>query len=358
MTDTTHIENFEFRVLQGADSTSQFVPVSVLTGILKNAQDIIYLLALQVEGREVRERARIPQEIENRYTLMCQIPRPGSYIMPVTLGNPDPAILIIDDRITATASIFRNCGDLLSQRDATGFRALIPDPQLRNRVLEGYHGLAPKPGDDWLLEVRDSRDVFGRFDQTFSPFFQEVRQRWTSEPQARITTVTGRLNKIDFGKHEVSIIHPQTHKALQCYYVDEFIEEMLYENRRDMIQVTGTVVLDDSGMPKEITDVQEIRDLNLSPFAIHEFVCDKIKLQFVNPLVLTPELDDSQQFLCLKDEQLGIDVFAMTRERLLSDLLEQLALLWKEYANEVDESLSAESLALKRALQSAIRREG
>ena len=354
MPERGQVERFEFRILPG-DPTAHSVPVPVLTAILKSAQDVVYLLALQVEGREVRERARKPQEIEARYALQCELPAPGSYVMPVTLGRADPSLLFPDPNLTRTADLFRQCGSSLSRRDADALRALVPDRQMRSRVLEGYRGLAPKPGDDWSLEVRDERSVFGTFDQTLAPFFQETRHRWAAEPEACVTTVTGRLNKIDFGNHVVSIIHPVTNKALQCSYVDECIEEMLYENRRDMIKVTGTVVLDDAGLPKEITDVQEIRDLDLSPFVVHRFTCGSTALRFPQPLSLTPTMDDSDQYLCLRDDHLGVDVFAMTRERLLADLLEQLALLWHEYAMATDDDLSAEALALKGALRDAVR---
>jgi hypothetical protein len=121
-----------------------------------------------------------------------------------------------------------------------------------------------------------------------------------------------------------------------------------------MIQVTGTVILDDDGLPREITDVQEIRDLDLSPFVVHTFSCDGASLRLHEPLSLTPSLDDSEQYLCLSSLRLGIDVFATTRERLLADLLEQLAVLWREYALEADDRLSPEALELKRALRAAV----
>ena len=78
----------------------------------------------------------------------------------------------------------------------------------------------------------------------------------------------------------------------------------------------------------------------------------------LKPLKLMPELDESQQYLCLRDDRLGIDVFAMDRKKLHDELLEQLSVLWKEYALEPDDALSSDALALKNHLNSAIFNKG
>ena len=54
---------------------------------------------------------------------------------------------------------------------------------------------------------------------------------------------------------------------MECVY-DDAIEDLLIENRRDLIQVTGLIVLDDAGAPKMITHVNDIRELDLSPLTV------------------------------------------------------------------------------------------
>jgi hypothetical protein len=214
--------------------------------------------------------------------------------------------------------------------------------------------MAPKPGDDWTLETRRGSEVIASFDPTLPSFLGEIRQHCLTESPALTMTVTGRLNEINFMRHQLSIVHPVTNKVLACSYADECIEQMLYENRRDMIQVTGSVILDDNGIPKEITDVQEIRDLDLSPFVAHVFQSNGKVLRFSPPLSLDPTMDDTSQFLCLQEERLGIEVFAQTRDQLLRELQEQLVVLWQEYAAATDEALSPAALEIKRNLVAAI----
>ncbi len=47
-----------------------------------------------------------------------------------------------------------------------------------------------------------------------------------------------------------------------CIY-EESVEDLLYEKRRDLIQVTGRVLFGEQGAHKQIIDVTDIRDLDL-----------------------------------------------------------------------------------------------
>ena len=39
------------------------------------------------EGREIRQRARPSTEVEKRYAVLCQLPKGGSYVAPVMIGD-------------------------------------------------------------------------------------------------------------------------------------------------------------------------------------------------------------------------------------------------------------------------------
>ncbi len=93
---------------------------------------------------------------------------------------------------------------------------------------------------------------------------------------------------------------------------------------------------------------------NLLPFCITEFIYDGRELRFKKPLYLTPKHDETKVSLCLQYEQLGIDVFASTREELQNEINEQLAVLWKEYALEDETNLSPAAIKLKKHLLSVI----
>lgn len=71
-------------------------------------------------------------------------------------------------------------------------------------------------------------------------------------------------------------------------------------------------------------------------------------------LSLEPSLDDTKQLLCVvHDGGLAPDIFAPTREALLAEVNEQIAMLWSEYALATDYTLDSVARQLKRALLTA-----
>ena len=95
---------------------------------------------------------------------------------------------------------------------------------------------------------------------------------------------------------------------------------MLLENRRDLIQVTGRVLMDDEEHPKRIDEVEQIRDLDLSPFVLGEIEGRDFRLRLPGAFSFLPVLTDDEQLLCLEHAPWSLDVFATTRAELFSEL--------------------------------------
>jgi hypothetical protein len=304
---------------------------------------------VHVEGREIRSRARIAAATSKRFQLVCQLPVPGSYAMPVTVGGIGE--LFSADLANQAFGIFRGVMESVSARSSVGLATALPNERLRRRILEAIKGMAPRAGARWKLNLHDDRDAsFATFDVQTIPFVEETLVPVEQREAARV--VTGELKSIDFAERRVTIIYPPTSKELACIY-EEAVEDLLYERRRDLIQVTGRVVLDDQGAPKQIIDVTDIRDLDLSSLDIHTVRHGRLNLKAVLPLSLEPSLDETKQLLCVEHGGLGLDVFASTREVLLNELNEQIAMLWTEYAQAEDDALDGVARQLKQALLAA-----
>lgn len=80
---------------------------------------------------------------------------------------------------------------------------------------------------------------------------------------------------------------------------------------------------------------------------------DGLTLKASIPLILEPIIDGSGQLLCIERDELGINVFAPTRKALLTELNEQLIMLWREYVLAEDDTLDAGARQLKQALLAA-----
>ncbi len=337
--------SFSFHIESG-EPQGNVVPASVLVQILQNAQQAFELIGVHVEGRSVNQRARVSAATSQRFQLICQLPKPGCYALPVTVGGATE--LFDPEQATKAFSIFHDLMARVSDRSTAGLAEALPDEGIRRRVLEAVNGMAPRADAKWTLALHDENDAtFASFDAQTIPFVQDTLVPAAQRETSRV--VTGELKNIDFIERKLTIIYPPTSKELDCLY-DEALEDLLYERRRDLIQVTGRVLLDDQGSPKKIIDVTDIRDLDLSSIEISIVRHGIVNLRVTPALSFEPSLDDSKQLLCVENGDLSITVFAPTRDALLVELHQHLAMLWQEYGQAADEELDAPARQLKHAL--------
>jgi len=152
-----------------------------------------------------------------------------------------------------------------------------------------------------------------------------------------VMTVTGELIRIDFDKRIVVLRYPPSHQEIECIYLED-LEDSMIENRRQKIQVTGQFTLDADGHPIKLTDITRIEPVDLSPIPIREILWHNKKLRFKTPFLLTPKMDDdTEQLYIVEEPEIGLHVFSYTREDLIHEINEQLAMLWEEYAVTTDE---------------------
>ncbi len=333
--------------IEGGIQNGDAVPAAVLAQILSGSQRAFELIGTYVEGRTIRERARISAATRSRFQLVCRLPEPGCYAVPVELGGKD----LLAEHIAAAIDAFRKMIEGITRRDTARISAALPDQALRHRVLEAIRGMTPRADDKWSLKLWDATGVeFGDLNIESEAVIREaivpIEEREASQ------VVTGQLTNINFTHRIVTIIYPPTKREMECVY-DDAVEELLIENRRGLIQVTGRVVLDDAGAPKKIIDVNDIRELDLSPLAVDTIrVGDRI-LEAIGGITLEPETDETQQLICVSNSELGIDAFARTREGLVGELNEQIGMLWQEYALAADDTLDGEAIKVKQALLAA-----
>ena len=93
----------------------------------------------------------------------------------------------------------------------------------------------------------------------------------------------------------------------------------------------------------------------LSPFYVQHIEYGDRKFEFIKPLELTPELDEVTQLHCIVQPELGIDVYAYTRDQLDLELREQIAFLWDTYAMADDAELTDAAVAVKQNLLATLR---
>jgi hypothetical protein len=341
MPDSPHPDLIEFRILP--EDNGHEVPVSLLTQGLQGLQQLIHFSALAVEARTVRQRVRVSADIQQRYTLHCRPPEDGRFMVAGRVGDLRKGLVNTGDVRKVMGLVHEFSHATLAAKDEDLLR-LVPDSRIRVRMLDCLRGMAPPPGSGYAFEFKNCVGAPVRLDEVLSGRIDAVLS--APEPRQRQHTITGELRSIAFAEHRLTIYYAPKGRTLECLY-DESLEPMLFENRRDLIQVTGQVEDADDGHPRRIVEVSRIEELDLSPFVIVEFANG---IPLAEPLRLDPILSEDQQLIRLQNDTLDIDVFAHTRGELLVELRSQLEMLWVEYAQEHDDALSAPAQALKRRL--------
>ena len=99
------------------------------------------------------------------------------------------------------------------------------------------------------------------------------------------------------------------------------------------------------------TPVSKALDVTPIPIKMVEFDGLRLKAKKEILLKVNVERDGNNSWLCVDDNEIGISVYAKTREELIKDLNVQINVLWHGYALALDDSLSKCAKKLKSALK-------
>ena len=329
----------------GKTTKGNVVSVTVLTQSLQSLQRVVHLLGMLHEGKEIHQRARPSAEIQKRYAVLCQLPEEGSYIEPVVIG--DTSLRLLDPAVEAVTERFHDLLSAIADEDEGRIRTVLPYPSYRTSILEALRKMAPpqRSGVEVTLQSRSGDDLF--VPTNIVKFMDNV----TAEPEvdATVTTITGRLIGIDFDSNRLRLHYPPTRRELQCFYKRE-VEDMLLDKPRELIQVVGQVVLNAEREPVRINEVEKIIEVDLSVIEIDGFDVDDKRIVAKQPVSFQPVLDETSQYYVLQDTPFGIQLLAGLREELEIDLYDELDFLWRQYAAESDDELTADALELKQQL--------
>jgi hypothetical protein len=92
-------------------------------------------------------------------------------------------------------------------------------------------------------------------------------------------------------------------------------------------------------------------ELLINPTIINQFTYHDRRFDFITgSYTFQVTFDEGQRLFEIHDENLNIYVFAKTRDELLSDLYEQLFVLYTEYALASDNEITEEAKKLKQTL--------
>lgn len=345
LSDNPPTRRFDLRYTGEQVSRQGSVPAAVLAQALGGLQRLVHLLAMRVEGRTLNKRARPSADIQQRFPVLCLPTRPGSFLSPTVVGRHD-AQWLDDDETEKIAIELAQVMEAANSGDAALLDKAVPDPTYRRFMFAALAEMLPPAGSGIELEVQqEGRDLFVA--SRARPLL--IRSRDSSNGQMR-GVVTGFLFDIDFEGQRFGLYHPPTERKLTCTYDPEG-ESMLLEHPLDLIQVVGLVERDEEGALVRVVRVDQVLEIDASPFEIEGFEFDGRRFRANRPLRVEPAFGKDDQLFLASVPMFGIDAFAETREELQAAVLDELQMLWREYVEAGDGELAPDARLLKQSLQ-------
>jgi hypothetical protein len=330
---------------KGGSAEDHQLPIEFMINLLNNIRELTYLIIAQAQGVLFNERFKPSKQIKDSCIIKCELPQRGSYAQAISFDYTGQGLC--QDTIKPFEKIEETLRFIADADDSKIIHS-FPNVKMRSRALSCIRQALPQSDSNVYVEIANANA--NMIDsRVIQKNITAIIDRTQAVVEEYMAVVTGYLTSIDFAEKKIVVIHPVTKRSLDCFYNEE-IEDMLFENRRQLVQITGMVMLDENDQPKRITDVVSIQEIDLSPI---EFDCidyEGKKLCFKNRLVLVPELDDSEQLYTISYPEFKLVTFAYTRQEITDNIKSDIAYLWYEYAKASDDTLTEDALELKRKM--------
>jgi hypothetical protein len=328
---------------KGGSAENRQLPIEFMINLLNNVRELTYLIVSQEKGISFNGRFKPPKQIKDNCVIKCELAKEGSYSQALSFEYTEQNIKPFE-KIEETLQF-------VIDSDESKIIHSFPNAKMRSRVLSCVKQAFPQSDSDIYVEIANGNSKLNS--KVIQKNITAIIDKTQAVVEEHMTAVTGYLTSIDFAKRKMIIFYPVTSRSLDCFYNEE-IEDMLLENRRQLVQVIGMAVLDENDHPREITDVVSIQEIDLSPIELDCICCECKSLRFKNRLVLTPVLDDSKQLYAMSYPEFGLETFAYTRQEIIDGIKSDIAMLWSEYAETADEALTEGAIELKQKLLSNI----
>ena len=198
----------------GAPIEPHAVPAAELARALDGFQRIAHLIGMRLEGRTLSRRARPSQEVQRRFVLVCEVPRPGSYEQPLRLTTLDPQLLSSQELERAEADMSRFL-QAIGQRDEQLLEEAVTDPTYRRFMLDALAQAIPDPQSGVSLEVLANGNRL-MSSTAAQGFIEDQRRPRLSTASAGV--VNGELIEIDFAARQIRLRLLGVKRDIACSY--------------------------------------------------------------------------------------------------------------------------------------------
>ena len=318
-------------------------PADAVISSLSALQRMIHLIGMKSEGRVFGQRVKPSARVRREFSIVCHAPKSGSHIQPLTLGpagSASAAAIAARTKLLDTLKAF-------DSGDADILERTIPNARERWFLADAAAGLLPQKESGIEVTLRaGTRGPFA-FKADRARALIEIA-RSGSPPQPERETIVGKIKAIDYSRTSL-ILQPAGRRSVRIDYPLS-IEPFLQANVRRRVSILGDPEVNLVGDVVSFRAVMTCTELESSLPPIEEFRSQGVNVVAHRPILMHASYDFEDRCFVYQNEDLGIDAYSSKYEDLRASVLEELDVLWRNYALAPDEELAPDAMAVKRNL--------
>ncbi len=323
------------------------IDATTLVEAVGGFQKFLCLLAMDMEGQDPRQRAKISEQYMERFKLNFQALTPGSVQLEAVVGSRDDVVNggVLPELIERSQNVLGIFSDNQISDPAAAFSRIVKNPAIRSRIVKNFRNMLPRVGSGRTFSVGWGKRRHITFSEESHKRLSLLETKENNELSFIQSVVNGTLLEMDFANRAFQIYYPPTKKTIKCVYEDED-EPVLVENRRDWVQVRGIVVLDADGHPTEINNVDSVIAVDMTEIEFRTIILSDGSILGLNhPIIFSPKISEDGQILEVVDETTGINAYGQARDDLIEAIRDDIDAIWLNYAHP-SLPLAAEAAAL------------
>jgi len=334
---------------EGPSTSGHTLPSAALIQALQQFQRIIHLVAMADEGREVKSRARVTREIEQKFPLICHLPAEGGFAMPLAIGRTGDQLFDAEE-INSIAQKTRRVIRAVDRGNMAALTEQLPDSYYRRGVVAAFSAMQPRTSSGLYVSIEDHNKQTLLDGKSVREKIEELSVKPVLQ-DAALAYIAGTLVEMKFSERRLRLSLANQKRSLEATYNEDF-EPTLLQNPRERLQVHGNIMYDSDGLPMSISDVDDILEIDESPVEVSFVDMKTHVLRPKTPLRFQVTFDIEENIYEATGD-FDIILGAETRPQLESYINDELAMLWREYALADDNSLTRAAQELKAKLRAS-----
>jgi hypothetical protein len=326
------------------------VPITVVAAKLQALQNLVFHAAAAVKRDSTNRRGLWFNKYRSVAELTFSSAHHSDLVVEAELA-PDPVLADAFSVGKQAVDLVFQFGAAVEAGDSSGVDISRDD---RNYLLRALEGLMPNTTDQYEV-VLENCNAQSHPKLTFTPESRVRARRLAAGPTVtpiEEATLVGELIKIHVDSGEDKITVRSGSREIDCFYPDSFRDQVANLLAGSIVEVTGRVTLDDRGEVRKLSEVIDVDTVSMEPLRISRFEYAGRRYQLTTPVSVAVAYNDG--LWVYSNESLNLWGYADRREDALRDLHESFDYIYREIAEEGDESLDDVAKKLKQKLRDLV----